>query len=392
MRIALIATNDAGYEPDRDPAELGGRALSLHQLDFALGQGCGKILFLGHGTSREATALREAAERAGAQFQVLRGARDLPATVRGEDELLVLARGLLPDSPKASEMLRKGPVILSLPVQSGAGAGFELLDLTAAWGGAVAMPGRLAAQLDVLPEDAEPIAGLLRIARQAGIPERQLPEAELTEGRWCLLHDAEQSKAAEPAWLRRRLPTVSPWQPTAWLARMLLRRFGTGASASTRAAPLVRAGSFLALAGAVAAGWFGYPIGGFVLLALAALGIELGDGIARFTRPSFAGDAPPSKLSRGLRLVLDAAIVAVGALALPGALHRRLFLALLPVGLLHVAIPDGARAWRMLPQDRLLVIAALALAVGFGAAEKGFMAAALVLLALRIGPLAVKRG
>ena len=390
MRIALIATDEAGYEPDRQPAELGGRALTLHQLDFALGQGCGKILFLGHGGGPEALALRQAAERAGAQFQVLRGPRDLPATVRGEDELLVLARGLLPDSPKGSDMLRKGPVILSLPVQAGAAGGFELLDLTAAWGGAIAMPGRLADRLDMLPEDGEPIAGLLRIARQAGIPERQLPESELVEGRWVLLRNAAQAIAAEPGWLRRRLPPASPWHPTAWLARMLLRRFGVGATASTRAGPLARAAAVLAILGALASAWFGYPLGGLILLALAVLAIELGDGIAQLTRPSFAGEAPPSKLSRGLRLALDAALVAVGALALPGALHRRLFLALLPVGLLHVPLPAGSRAWRALFEDRALVIAALALAVGFEVAEKGFMAVALVLLALRIGPLPAK--
>src|SRR5690606_25795767 len=127
-------TDEAGYEPDRQPAELGGRALTLHQLDFALGQGCGKILFLGHGGGPEALALRHAAERAGAQFQVLRGPRDVPATVRGDDELLVLARGLLPDSPRASEMLRQGPVIVSLPVQAGAAGGFGVVDPPAAWG------------------------------------------------------------------------------------------------------------------------------------------------------------------------------------------------------------------------------------------------------------------
>ena len=390
MRIALIATDEAGYEPDRQPAELGGRALTLHQLDFALGQGCGKIRFLGHGGGPEALALRQAAERAGAQFQVLRGPRDLPATVRGEDELLVLARGLLPDSPKGSDMLRKGPVILSLPVQAGAAGGFELLDLTAAWGGAIAMPGRLADRLDMLPEDGEPIAGLLRIARQAGIPERQLPESELVEGRWVLLRNAEQAIAAEPGWLRRRLPPASPWHPTAWLARTLLRRFGVGATASTRAGPLARAAAVLAILAALASAWFGYPLGGLILLALAVLAIELGDGIAQLTRPSFAGEAPPSRLSRGLRLALDAALVAVGALALPGALHRRLFLALLPVGLLHVPLPAGSRAWRALFEDRALVIAALALAVGFDVAEKGFMAVAIVLLALRIGPLPAK--
>ena len=392
MRIALIATEDASYDPDREPAGLGGRAVSLHQLDFALGQGCTKILCLGHGAAPEAVALRHAAERSGAQFQILRGPRDLPAAVRGEDELLVFARGLLPDSLKAYEILRKGPVIVSLPVQPGAGAGFELLDLTTAWGGAMAIPGRLADRLDLLPEDAEPIAGLLRIARQAGVPERGLPESELAEGRWGLLRNADQAAAAEPGWLRRRLPPGSAWRPSAWLARTLLRRFGAGATASRRAGPLVRAAAVLAIAGAVAAAWFGSPLGGFALLVLAVLAIDLGDGIAQLTRPSFAGEAPPSRLSRGLRLALDAALVAVGTLALPGALHRRLFLALLPVGLLHVWPPAPPDSWRALFADRALVIAALALAVGFDLAEKGFMAVALLLLAMRIWPAGGKRG
>jgi hypothetical protein len=392
VRVALIATDEAGYGTDREPAELGGRALILHQLDFALGQGCGKILFLGHPSGPEALALREAAERAGAQFQVLRGPRDLPATVRGEDELLVLARGLLPDSPKASELLRQGPVILSLPVQAGAAGGFELLDLTAAWGGALVMPGRLMERLDALPDDGEPIAGLLRIARQASVPERQLPEVDLAEGRWALLHNADQSRAVEPAWLRRRLPPESPWHPTAWLARALLRRFGAKATASTRAMPLARVAAVVALLGAVVAAWYGHPVPGFALLALAAMAIELGDGIGQLTRPSFAGDPPPSKLSLGLRFALDAVLAAVGALALLGALHRRVFLAVLPVALLHVSVPEGSRPWRALFEDRVLLIAALALAVGFGVAEKGFMAATLVLLALRIGPLFGKRG
>lgn len=392
MRIALIATDDASYDPDREPARLGGRAVSLHQLDFALGQGCTKVLCLGHGAAPEAIALRHAAERAGAQFQVLRGPRDIPAAVRGEDELLVFARGLLPDSLKAYEMLRKGPAILSLPVQPGAGAGFELLDLTTAWGGAMAIPGRLADRLDMLPEDAEPIAGLLRIARQAGVPERGLPESELAEGRWGLLRNAGQAAAAEPGWLRRRLPLASPWRPSAWLARMLLRRFGAGTTASRRAGPLARGAGVLAIAGAVAAAWFGYPLAGFALLGLSVLTIELGDGIAQLTRPSFAGEAPPSRLSRALRLALDAALVAVGTLALPGALHRRAFLALLPVGLLHVRPPAAPDSWRALFSDRLLVISTLALAVGLDAAEKGFMAVALLLLAVRIWPPAGKRG
>ncbi len=392
MRIALIATDDAGFDPARDPAVLGGRALSLHQLEFALGQGCEKILCLGHGASPEAIALRHGAERAGTQFQVLRGARDLPAAVRGDDQLLVFARGLLPDSPLAFEALLKEPVLLGLPVQPGAGAGFELLDLTTAWGGAMVIPGRLVDRLDMLPEDAEPISGLLRIARQAGVPERQLPESELAEGRWGLLRTADQAAAAEPGWMRRRLPAASLRNPTRWFARLLLRRFGAAATASRRAAPLARMAAALALAGALASAWFAFPIAGFTLLALAALAIELGDGISRLLRPSFAGERKPSRVSRGLRAAFDLALLVVAVLALPGTLHRRLFLALLTVGLLHVKpLPDRA-GWQAIFADRVLLVLALAFSVAIDAAEKGFMIVALVLLAVRIWPFSDKRG
>ena len=71
MRAALIATDDAAFEPEREPARLGGRAVSLHQLDFALGQGCGKILCLGHGASPEAIALRHAAEAPWPRHRIL---------------------------------------------------------------------------------------------------------------------------------------------------------------------------------------------------------------------------------------------------------------------------------------------------------------------------------
>ena len=94
MRIALIATDEAGYEPDRQPAELGGRALTLHQLDFALGQGCGKILFLGHGGGPEALALRQAAESLKAQFPQLQTTAvrgfEVPADVTAPGIVVVL--------------------------------------------------------------------------------------------------------------------------------------------------------------------------------------------------------------------------------------------------------------------------------------------------------------
>ncbi len=106
MRIGLIAIGEAAEATA--PGTLAGRSLVRHQLDFALAQGCQKIIVHGHGASRDAIELRHAAEAAGAQFQIVRGVRDLPATVRGDDQLLVLAHGLLPDSVAAFGQLMEG--------------------------------------------------------------------------------------------------------------------------------------------------------------------------------------------------------------------------------------------------------------------------------------------
>ena len=74
--------------------------------------------------------------------------RDLPAAVRGDDQLLVLAQGLLPESPRAFGLLKDGQGLLVLPAEAGWSAGFERLDLTAAWGGAMVLPGRYADRLE----------------------------------------------------------------------------------------------------------------------------------------------------------------------------------------------------------------------------------------------------
>ena len=232
----------------------------------------------------------------------------------------------------------------------------------------------------------------MRVARQAGVPERALPEAELAEGRWMLLRTAEQGDAAERGWLRRRLPQVSAWRPTAWLVRALLRRFGAGITDRSNGGLYARMAAVLAIAGSLAAAWYSLPLAAFGLLAVAILGIELGDAIVQLKRPSFAGEAAPSKFSRILRGATDLALVAVGTLAIPGALHRRLFLAILPVALLQLWPSSDRNDWRVVATDRLLVILALAFATSTDFAEKGFMLVTLVLLAWRIAIRPAPRG
>lgn len=389
MRIALIAIGDDDATRER---RLAGRSLARHQVDFALAQGCEKIILFGHGAAPEAISLRHAAEADGAQVQVVRGVRDLPAAVRGDDRLLVMAHGLLPDSPRAFELLSDGDGVLVLRAEEGWSAGFERLDLAAAWGGAMVLPGRLVAALDQLPEDAEPIAGLLRIAHQAGLPERPLPESELAEGRWQIVRSAEAAQAIEPSWMRRRLPAASPFRPTKWLGRLLVQRFGSSALGRRYAGAGLAAGAVFLAVAAVVAAWFDAPAAGFALLLPAALAIQTGDALAHLGQPIFQPTTTHSRPSLILHLMWDAAFLAVGALAIDGSRAHRLFAPLVAIGLLHAPPPWPDAGWRALVADRAILAIGMAISATCGLAEGGFMLLVLVLLALRLAAPAGDRG
>lgn len=390
MRIALIVVGDA-VGAANETGLIAGRSLARHQLDFALALGCEKIVLLGHGAGEEAIALRHAAEASGAQVQIVRVVRDLPAAVRGDDNLLVLAHGLLPESQVAFGLLAESPGLLILPAEAGWSAGFERLDLTAAWGGAMVVPGRLAAGLDQLPDDAEPVAGLLRIARQAGVPERPLPERELAEGRWQIVRTAEAARAVEPAWLQRRLPATSAFRPTGWLAQWLIRRFGVRWVGDRRAGAASVAAALVSLLSAFAAGWFGLPVLGFALLIPAALAIEGGDALRLLGKSIFKDRTARSRISLSLHLMWDVALVVLGVLAIDGSRVHRLFAPLVAGGLLNVP-PLWTSRWRALAGDRGLLAVLLAVAAGPGLAEGGFMLIALVQIALRLALPAGERG
>jgi hypothetical protein len=392
VRIALIAAADSGHGDGVEPAIVAGKPIARHQLEFALALGCEKILCVGAGAAQESIALRHAAEADGARFQAIRGIRDIPAAVRGDDQLLVLAHGLLPESPRAFSLLSEGYGTLVLPAEAGWGAGFERLDLTAAWGGAMIVPGHLVDQLDQLPEDAEPIAALLRIARQAAVPERPLLESELAEGRWQIVRTGQAAKVIEPTWLRRRLPPASPFRPAAWLARLALRRFGAPVAGRRRAGTALAAVSLALIAGILIAGWFGFFALAFAGLAAAALVNEAIDGMALLQRSIFAGDAKPSRPLFILWSIWDLALVAAGTLAIDATRAERLFPPLITAGLLRLRPSWPKAGWRALPADRGVLAIVLALAAGFGLAEGAFMVLALLLILLRLAPAAEQRG
>jgi hypothetical protein len=385
VRIALIAIGEMAAAGGA-AALLAGRSIARHQIDFGLALGCEKVILFGDGSSPEAIGLRHAAERAGAQVQVVSGVRALPASVRGDDQLLVLAHGLLPESRNAFERLQESPCLLVLPAEAGWSAGFERLDMAAAWGGAMMIPGRLVAALDELPEDAEPVAGLLRIARQAGVPEQALSERELAEGRWQLVRTPETALAGERAWIDRRLPPLSAFLPTSWLSRWLVRRFGRRWAGRTSAAVALAAGAALGVAAAGVLAWFGFAAVAFALLLPTALAIEAEAALRLLDRPVSARPGLDRSIF-ALHLMWDLALLVIGVLSIDGSRVHRLFPPLVLLGLRRASPPAPEAGWRALAADRGLLAAVLTVAAAWGLTEAALMAVALVLLALRL-PLA----
>ena len=88
MRIALISTQaSADDAPDvaLGALALGGRSIAERQLDFALALGCERIVCIADGPDPRVLALQHRAEAAGAQFNLIAGARWLVTLVHAND-------------------------------------------------------------------------------------------------------------------------------------------------------------------------------------------------------------------------------------------------------------------------------------------------------------------
>jgi hypothetical protein len=232
----------------------------------------------------------------------------------------------------------------------------------------------------------------LRIARQLGIPERPLPESELAEGRWQIVRTAAAADALETAWLRRRLASSSVFRPTAWLARFILRRFGSGVASARRAFVIACALSAALMTAAIAAALYGLTWLGFAVLALSALAVEAAEGCLLLRRSIFHSETRPSRSIFAIRIMWDVTLAAIGAISIDATRAERVFPPLVTVGLLRINPPWPESGWRALAADRGVLGTILALAATAGFTEGAFMVLALVLLLLRLATAAEQRG
>jgi hypothetical protein len=337
---------------------------------------------LGNGASAEAVALRHAAEARGVRVQGIGDAHGLLGAVPAGDELLVLSPGLLAEDRRALDALERGSAILVLAAGAGVAAGFERIDLERAWAGVLVLPGRLVERLSDLPPDSEATAALLRIALQARVADKRLPDQVLAEGTWSIVGDGNDVAARQRAWLKRNLPSSSAgFGASRILARLALERLAGPLLDLPRASPGIWAGAAVALvAGAGATAW-GWPVAGFLLVALGALLAEFAAGLARLRDAPFGADGK-RRGSQLLCWLVDGGLVACAALAGEGGWLQRLFPPLVLLGVLHAS---RAHAWPRLAAlsgDRALLALVFAVAAGFGLAEPAVMLVSLGILAL----------
>lgn len=400
MRVALLSSLDAvPGEPQglRGDLPVGGRSVLRHQLALALAFGCKRIVALAETLTGELVALQHVAEEAGARFHVVANTRAIVPLVAPEDELLVLADGLLAAPAAALRLLEAGQGIVTLPVETGIAAGFERIDINHAFAGAMRVPGRIVAGLGDLPSDWNPVSALLRLAVQAHLTMRDLPGAVFAEGRWALLRTEAEAHAMEPKWLSLHAAGAFVTTPTGWLAALAVRLAGSALlHAGTRPLVLHLAAVVLVLLG-LGAGWFGWTAAGLLACGMGAVVSRTGDLLGRIERNALLTRAARLSPERLFGWALDGAIVALCAwrstvtMAVAGAgaegpvWLQRWFAPvtlLLALRLLARVLPvSGRMAWF---GDRLLATVVLAILASSRAFDAGVGAMVVGLLAFAL--------
>ena len=233
MRTALIAAlkrTDSGAL--RAGLPLAGRSVLARQVDLLRALGCDKILCLCKNADGEVLRAQQAVEAAGGTFQALRGFLHLPALVRAEDELVILADGLLPDPALTQRMFADTPAssprfVAGLPSGSPLVArypdDFERIDAARHWAGLLVMRGAPVQHLAEFPPDADAISLLLRLALQAGTPCRELPGGNPAPESWLLANDETALAAQEQALIIRAAGQADWRRPSAALAGLAAR-------------------------------------------------------------------------------------------------------------------------------------------------------------------------
>lgn len=376
MRLALLsaladppgktgASTGAGVGGRPAFRRFAGKSVLSHQIDCAAHLGCTRVLCFATGLGPDLGAAKAYAERAGLRFDVIDSIPRLVGHVTPDDEIILFEDGVLPDRAAAVNALPQHSAVLAFPEDPAIALGFERLDATRAWSGALRTRGDNVARLADLPPDCDLASSLLRIALQAGARVIELDPSVLADGTWQRRVDPRTSTDVEWRWITRQ---VNP-APFVALGRALTERIGLRLAHDAAAGRWARAPHVAALVtGALAllATLANWPVAGlgFLLAGSAALSVA---GI--FDRVEALGARPrattPAMAIAGwLRDALLVALLAMLVMTVPGWLG--LVLAVLVAGLLRLGEASTGPRLAALFGDRILLLSGLIPIAFFG--------------------------
>lgn len=396
MRIGLIAAlrrSDDGALCAALP--LAGRSVLARQAALLQSLGAERVLCLvaepapaTPAPDAGVLALQHGLEGQGVQFHALRGFGALPALVRDEDDLIVMADGLVP-APEvvqavfgADGALRRGVASLPAdhPVVSAHPDGFERIDAARRWAGVLVMRGAPVQQLADFPEDADAVSLLLRLALQAGTAPRDLAGFELVPEQWLLATSADAAGRHARALIAAALPAADPRAPgkavaAALVAALVPRALGQGAQVSAGLA-------LAALLAGIAASAAGFAAAGLLLAALGAFGSEAAQGFSRVAARLIHNNSEPRGAPMlGAAADIMAASIAALALAPPPVWQPLAMLGPVVIGLARIVSRSGDGRLAALAADRTALVLFLAFAAVFGLLAESLACLALGLVA-----------
>jgi hypothetical protein len=385
MRTGLVAAQKrTATGATRAAMPLAGRTVLARQVDLLRMLGCERILCLCDRVDEEILHLQQAVESTGGTFQALRGFLHLPALVRSDDDLVILADGVLPDPVLVASLFAEttpprfvtafpaeNPLVVLHPDD------FERIDAGRHWAGVLAMRGAPVQHLADFPPDADAVSLLLRLALQAGTPCRELPDDRVATESWLLATDEAALTAQEDALITRAAGEADWRRPCQAAARLLARRLAPRGLA--RGPLIALASALLLLIGGATASAFGVAAAGLGLAAGGTFAAALADALARLQR-ELLGDGPSERALAWSGRVADglAALTLWLALAPAPVAEPLAVLGPVVVGLARLA-SDSVPALA-LPADRMVLMGALALGAATGVLPLVAAMFALVLL------------
>jgi hypothetical protein len=391
MRIGLIAALRHSEEGSlRAALPLAGRSVIAWQAALLQTLGCERVLCLAETPGGTVLELQHMLEGAGAQFHALRGLAAIPALVRAEDDLVILADGLVPE-PAVVRTLVGGEgdtpllrMVATIPADHPLAAAhpedFERIDATRHWGGMLVMRGAPAQRLAEFPADADAVSLLLRLALQAGTPTRELAARELVPETWLLAESEAAVAQHEGALIAAAAPPADWRAPGTALAMAAVR---AAVPRGLEQGPVIAGGAALVLwlSGVMAAA-FGFGATGLALAGLGAFAAQVSRSIAalaaRLRRE--AGGARAGTVLASAGDVLAGVTLWFGLAPFP-AVQPLAALGPVAYALARLAARAGQGALAAAASDRASVLLALALAAAFGLLPQALACLALGLCA-----------